>query len=156
MVGIWQMLNKYIGTWMNKRNEKIISMWLAENQGNSLSQLWLAKQNMTKATVIKLRLSLCHTANSHWPPTLHMVMYMFPRYSPHSPHPLLPPLCLQCFWTTEAIGVDSLLVAPFPSSSPEWATCILLFPDMAVIQTTAYCLVVYKAHAGMLLSLPVR
>ena len=65
---------------------------------------------------------------------------MFPRYFPHSPHPLLPLLCLQCFWATEAIGVDSPLVAPFPSSCSEWATCILVFLDMAVIQTTAYCL----------------
>ena len=95
---------------------------------------------MTKATVIKLRLSLCHTTNTHWLPILHMVMYMFPRYSSHLPHPFLPLLHLQCFWATEATGVDSLLVAPFPSSSYEWATCILLFLDMAVIQTTAYCL----------------
>ena len=34
--------------------------------------------------------SLCHTANSHWPSLLHMVMYMFQCYYLNSSHPLLP------------------------------------------------------------------
>ena len=34
--------------------------------------------------------SLSHTANSHWPCVLHMVVYMFPCYSLHPFHPLLP------------------------------------------------------------------
>ena len=35
--------------------------------------------------------SLSHTANSHWLCILHIVMYLFPCYSLHTPHPLLPP-----------------------------------------------------------------
>ena len=38
---------------------------------------------------------LSHTANSHWPPILHMVMHMFPCYSLHLSHSLHPPLCSQ-------------------------------------------------------------
>ena len=34
-----------------------------------------------------------HTANSHWLPILHMLMYMFQYYSLKSSHPLLLPLC---------------------------------------------------------------
>ena len=33
--------------------------------------------------------SLSHIANSHWLFVLHMLVYMFPCYSPHSSHPLL-------------------------------------------------------------------
>ena len=49
---------------------------------------------------------LPHTANFHWLSILHMVAYMFPCYSLHLSHPLLPPtlcpqvctlcLCLHC------------------------------------------------------------
>ena len=45
------------------------------------------------------RLLKSHTANSHWLPILHMVMYMFPCYSLQTPHPLLPPphhVCSLC------------------------------------------------------------
>ena len=38
--------------------------------------------------------SLSHTANSHLLSILYMVVYMFPRYSLHSSHPLLLPLPL--------------------------------------------------------------
>ena len=34
--------------------------------------------------------SLSHTANSHWLSILHMLAYMFPRYSLHLSHSLLP------------------------------------------------------------------
>ena len=39
--------------------------------------------------------SLSYTANFHLLSTLYMVMYMFPCYSPNSPHSLLSSLCLQ-------------------------------------------------------------
>jgi len=39
--------------------------------------------------------SLCHTANSHWLSLFHVVMFMYPCYSLHSPHPLPPTLCPQ-------------------------------------------------------------
>ena len=35
--------------------------------------------------------SLSHTANSHWLSVLHIVVYMLPCCSLHSPHSLLPP-----------------------------------------------------------------
>ena len=35
--------------------------------------------------------SLSNTANSHWLRILYVVAYMFPCYSLHSSHPLLPP-----------------------------------------------------------------
>lgn len=35
--------------------------------------------------------ALCHASNSHWLPTLHMVIYKFQRYSLKSCHPLLIP-----------------------------------------------------------------
>ena len=35
--------------------------------------------------------SLSHTTNSHWLSVFHMVVYMFPWYSLHSSHLLLPP-----------------------------------------------------------------
>ena len=34
--------------------------------------------------------SLGHTTNSHWLSIFHTVVYMFPRYSRHSLHSLLP------------------------------------------------------------------
>ena len=36
---------------------------------------------------------LCHTANSHWPSILYMVIYRFQWYSLRSSHTLLPALC---------------------------------------------------------------
>ena len=36
---------------------------------------------------------LHHAANFHWLPILHMVIYMFPRYSLSLSYPLLPLLC---------------------------------------------------------------
>ena len=43
----------------------------------------------------------CHTSDLHWSSVLHMVMYMFQRYSLKSSHPLLLPLspkaCFPCF-----------------------------------------------------------
>ena len=45
--------------------------------------------------------ALCHTSDLHWSSVLHMVMYMFQRYSLKSSHPLLLPLspkaCFPCF-----------------------------------------------------------
>ena len=39
--------------------------------------------------------SLCHRAHSHWLSIFHIVMNMFPCYSPDSSHPLFPTLCPQ-------------------------------------------------------------
>ena len=35
-------------------------------------------------------ISLSHTVNFHWLSILHMIVYMFPCYSLHTSHPLLP------------------------------------------------------------------
>ena len=44
--------------------------------------------------------SVSHTANSHWLSTLHTVTYMFPSYSLHPSHPLLPsPLTMSTMFT---------------------------------------------------------
>ena len=40
---------------------------------------------------------LNHTANSHWLSILHVVAYIFPCYSFHLSHPLLPPLWPVCW-----------------------------------------------------------
>ena len=54
----------------------------------------------------------CHTANSHWPSILYMVVYRFQWYSLHSSHTLLPTLCpklcslcLLCCLTSRLISI---------------------------------------------------
>ena len=57
--------------------------------------------------------ALCHTSNSHWLSTLHMVMYIFKCYSLKSSHPLVLPLspkgcslllCLLCYPARRIVG----------------------------------------------------
>ena len=52
---------------------------------------------------------LSHTENSHWFSVLHMIVYLFPCYSLHSSHPVLPlPTCV-------SISLFSMSVSPLLS-----------------------------------------
>ena len=57
--------------------------------------------------------SLSQTANFHWPSILHLVVYMFPCYSLHLSHPLLPlpsPMSMSLFHSHFSLMGNSIFL----------------------------------------------
>ena len=78
--------------------------------------------------------SLSHITNSHWLSILHKLMYMFPCYSFHSSHPLLP--------THYTVSIGLFSMSSYPLLPYKWAHqyCLSRFYIYALICNICFSL----------------